>query len=106
MTYNGPERRHHKVFVTQNTEYFLKDGVCVAVRDRGTGNWKTRHRAMGSTLMCGITITPAGTWQVNFGNAGVGEKLCFANDLVTTAVEDVARPTRSTVDSYPSSNVG
>jgi hypothetical protein len=102
MTYEGMERRHNKVFVTHNTEYHLRDGVCIAVRDRKTGEWQRTHRALGSTLMGGIEVTPIGTWKVNFGPANVGEKLCFANDLLTSPVENVARPNRSVVDTYPS----
>ena len=101
MEYQGPERRRHKVFVTQNTEYHLKDGVCVAVRNRDTGEWNRKHRALGSTLMGGLEVTELGTWKVNFGVAHVGEKLCFANDLLTTPIEDVGRPLRSVVDTYP-----
>ena len=35
--YRGPERRRHRVFVTRNTEYHFRDGFCIAVRDRRTG---------------------------------------------------------------------
>ena len=101
MAYQGLERRRHKVFVTQNTEYHLRDGVCIAVRDRRTNTWKLNHRALGSALMGGIAVTAAGAWKVNFGVANVGEKLCFANDLLTTPVLDVTRPSRNTFDSYP-----
>lgn len=101
MTYQGPERRHRKVFVTKNTEYHLRDGVCVAVRDRSTGDWQLKHRAIGSTLMGGIAVTPEGSWKVSFGAAEVGEKLCFANDIFTTQVQDVKRPSVNTLDSYP-----
>ena len=33
MGYQGPDRRIHRVFVTRNTEYHVRAGVCVAVRD-------------------------------------------------------------------------
>ena len=37
--YGGPERRRHRVFVTRNTEYHFRDGFCIAVRDRRTGDF-------------------------------------------------------------------
>ena len=36
--YRGTERRRHRVYMTRNTEYHFRDGVCVAVRDRRTGD--------------------------------------------------------------------
>ena len=101
MNYNGPERRHRRVFVTKNTEYHMRDDVCVAVRDRRTGRWQMKHRALGSKLMGGLTVTDAGSWHVNHGAAAIGDKLCFANDLLTTPVSVVTRPGVNTVDSYP-----
>ena len=35
------------MFVTRNTEYFLVDGLCVAVRDRRTESWLEGHLAVG-----------------------------------------------------------
>ncbi len=37
--YAGPDRRRHRVYVTKNTEYHFRDGFCVAVRDRRTGDF-------------------------------------------------------------------
>ena len=37
----GPDRRRHRVYVTRNTEYHFRDGFCVAVRDRRTGDFST-----------------------------------------------------------------
>ena len=43
--YDGPERRIHKVYVTRNTEYHVRAGLCVAVRPR-KGEWVTDHHAL------------------------------------------------------------
>lgn len=45
------ERRHHRVFVTRNTEYHLRDRECVGVRDRTTGIWVRRHKALRAELL-------------------------------------------------------
>ena len=37
--YAGPERRNRAMYVTANTEYHFRDGVCVAVRDRQSRSW-------------------------------------------------------------------
>ncbi|MBI5507187.1 MAG: hypothetical protein HY903_00415 [Deltaproteobacteria bacterium] len=101
MVYQGPERRHHRVFVTNNTEYHFRDDVCVAVRDCRKGTWQTRHSAIGAKLMGGIAVTPQGSWKVSFGSVDVGQKLCFGNDILTTPVHSILRPGRDTVESYP-----
>src|SRR6187549_387121 len=44
--YEGTERRRHRVYMTRNTEYHFRDGVCVAVRDRRTGDWLPGHLAL------------------------------------------------------------
>ncbi len=48
MSYEGPDRRVHRVIVTRNTEYHFRDGFCVAVRDRRTGDFL--HGRMPTSL--------------------------------------------------------
>ena len=44
------ERRHHKLVVTRNTEYHVRDGRVIAVRRRGSTEWNTEHTALGMTI--------------------------------------------------------
>jgi hypothetical protein len=46
MSYQGSDRRRHRLIVTRNTEYHLKDDLCVAVRDRNTKKWQVGHIAV------------------------------------------------------------
>ena len=45
-TSHVPERRRHRVYVTRNTEYHFRDGFCVAVRDRRSGDFLQGHLAV------------------------------------------------------------
>jgi len=101
MTYTGPERRKNRVLKTSNSEYHLRENCVVAVRDTETRAWQQTHRAVGEQLVGGILITDCGSWRVNFDGAEVGERLCFSNDLMTTPLVEVTRPSVDTVDSYP-----
>jgi hypothetical protein len=38
------------VCVTHNSEYYLEGGRCVAVRDRATGEFAKKHRALNQRL--------------------------------------------------------
>lgn len=40
----------YRVFLTKNSEYHVRSGVCVSVRDRRTGNWLAKHEAIGLAL--------------------------------------------------------
>ena len=54
MHSNRSERRRHKVFVTRNTEYHFRDRLCVAVRDRRTGDFLPGHLALKRELAGGV----------------------------------------------------
>ena len=41
--FSGKERRRHRLFVTQNTEYHLREQLCVGVRDLWSGRWRDDH---------------------------------------------------------------
>jgi hypothetical protein len=103
MGWKGDERRRHRVYLTRNTEYHLREGVCVAVRDRRTGEWLAGHLAMRRTLHCGIRFYMNGAIRPNLGDPRVGEALFFTaggRDLVTSPVEAIARPERHVVETY------
>lgn len=98
------ERRVHKVFVTRNTEYHLRSGVCVAVKDRQSGEFLRAHLALSQRIHGGLRFTRAGGIHANLGMPDVGESLFFhasGRDLVTSPVLSVERPEREVVAAYP-----
>lgn len=99
-----PERRRHRVYVTRNTEYHFRDGFCVAVRDRRTGDFLQGHLAVRRRLHGGLKFYGNGAIIPNAGDPVPGEALYFAadgRDLVTSPVESVERPTKAVVLAYP-----
>jgi hypothetical protein len=104
--YAGPERRRHRVYVTRNTEYHFRDGVCVAVRDRRTGKFVQGHSALFGRIDAGIKFFDNGSIAPAAGDPQPGDCLYFESggrDLVTSPLEAVDRPSRDTVDRYPES---
>ena len=117
--YRGPERRRHRVFVTRNTEYHFRDGFCIAVRDRRTGDFLEGHLALHRRINGGLRFFPNGGIAPNEGLPQPGESLYFAGkaqkgsvggdvegakarELVTSPLESVERPDRRLVEAYPS----
>jgi len=103
--YEGKERRRHRVYMTRNTEYHFRDGVCVAVRDRRTGGWLPGHLALRRPLFGSIRFFMSGALLPNPGEPKLGEALFFGaggRDLITSPLESVERPPRETVAEYPS----
>ncbi len=104
MRYLGTERRIHKVFVTRNTEYHVRRGRCVAVRDRSSGGWVDGHLAAGGKVSGGLRFLASGGVTPNDGLPNVGESIFFCSegrDLVTSPIVAVERPSRDVVQSYP-----
>ncbi len=102
IKYRGPERRVHKVYVTRNTEYHTRARVCVGVRDRISGSWIPAHVAMHKPL-CGSLMFKNGSIMPNTGAPKAGESLYFhddRNDVVTSTLMSVERPTQSIVTQY------
>jgi hypothetical protein len=103
--FDGRERRVHKVFVTRNTEYHIRKDLCVAVRDRRSGEWLRAHLALRNKVHGGIRFSRSGGILPNPGAPKVGESLFFhaaGRDLVTSPILSVDRPARDVVKSYPS----
>jgi hypothetical protein len=102
--YLGPDRRRHRMYVTRNTEYHFRDGFCVAVRDRRTGEFLQGHLALRRRVHGGLRFTRDGGITPNTGEPREGESLYFASeerDLVTSALESVQRPPREVAKAYP-----
>lgn len=102
--YGGHERRRHRVFVTRNTEYHFRGSVCVAVRDRRTGDWLPGHLALRREVFGSIRFFTNGAMLPSAGEPRLGEALFFATggrDLITSPLQGVERPPRETVADYP-----
>jgi hypothetical protein len=102
--YQGSERRRHRVYMTRNTEYHFRDGFCVAVRDRRTGDFLHGHLALQRRVHGGIRFSAEGGIAPNAGEPQPGESLYFASegrDLVTSPLEGVERPAKAIVEAYP-----
>lgn len=99
--YRGPERRRYRVYRTQNTDYYCREDVCIAVGDQRTGKVIPDHPALGLRMSGGICFTPDGE-VASFTQRGdvpqPGENLFFsANDnleqsIRTSALTEVTRP--------------
>jgi hypothetical protein len=99
----GHERRRHRVYVTRNTEYHFRDGFCVAVRDRRTGEFRQSHLALRRRIQGGIKFYMNGGIQPNIGEPRTGEALYFesgGHDLVTSPLLSIERPSREVVQGY------
>lgn len=100
--YTGEDRRHHKVYITKNTEYHIRSGMVVAVRPRGSKQWLRRHKALSMKLEGHLEV---GTIIPHPGAPRPGQRLFLAvedDDVVTSPVVAVVRPPRNTVLEYPS----
>lgn len=107
MSYVGPERRIHKVYVTRNTEYHVRRNVCVAVRDRISGQWCPRHGSIGMALTGAVSAAGQGGPVVLERPPGAGERLCFGDlALITSPLAEVRRPPRDVVLTYPLERAG
>lgn len=103
MTYSGPERRIHQVFITRNTEYHVRHSTCVAVRDRQSGAWLSTHFATGRDVAGTLRVSDGGGITATPGLPRVGESMYFENqqrDLVTSLVIAVERPLPEVVAQY------
>ena len=101
--YPGRDRRRHRVYVTKNTEYHFRDGFCIAVRDRRSGDFLQGHLALRRRVHGGLRFFLNGAIQPNPGEPAPGEALYFATDgrdLVTSALERVERPAKEIVLAY------
>ena len=72
-SFAGKERRRHRVYVTKNTEYHFRDGFCVAVRDRRTGEFLHGHLALRRRVHGGLKFYLNGGIVPNPGEPRVGE---------------------------------
>lgn len=101
--FGGAERRHNFLFVTRNTEYYLRDGKCMAVKDRRTSVWLEGHLAVGRVLSGGVKVMPNGEAIPVPDAPRVGEALYFSEggrELITSVLCSVERAPREVVHQY------
>jgi hypothetical protein len=109
MSYTGVERRIHKVYVTRNTEYHLREGVCVAVRDRNGGGFHTAHIALSLRLEGAVRVYSNGGVIPHASDPEPGDAIYFTyrrpdgeeRQIVTSRLLSVERPVKSVVNAYP-----
>jgi hypothetical protein len=106
--HRGPERRHHHVYLTLNSEYHCRDDLCVAVRNLQTGEFVDDHPAIGRRLTGAIRFNDDGG-IASFSRCGEqprpGENLYFSSGpstigVRTTGVRGIQRPPRKIVQRY------
>jgi hypothetical protein len=110
MNYEGSERRIHKVYVTRNTEYHVRSGVCVAVRDRHSGGFHTAHIALSLKMDGAVHIYSNGGVIPHASEPVAGDSIYFSykrpdgeeRQIVTSRLLSVERPAKKVVASYPS----
>ncbi len=98
---SGQERRRHVLYVTQNTEYHLRDDQCVGVRDLWTGRWKQEHPAVGKHLFGAVSPSNEGLEPIT--KPEVNSMLWFDNgesDIFTSRLTSITRPPKNAVERY------
>ena len=107
ISYAGPERRCRVTYMTRNTEYHLERGVCVAVRDRATGNWQLCHGALGRRLSASVRQQAGHPPRPCLEAPEVGDALFFApraadgTEVLTSSLLSIERPPKATIEAYP-----
>jgi hypothetical protein len=99
------EKRRHRMYVTRNTEYHLKDDICVAVRKTTTGDWLMQGKALGARLVGTVTNIPCKCNRFTttlFPEIGDNLLLLSAagQDIVTTRVRSIERPPKKALKYY------
>lgn len=100
------ERRRRFVYVTKNREYHVFDAICIGVRDRESGRWIDEHGAIRRRLEGGVRIFQSGAVVPTLRDPEVGEPMFFHvsdedGDIITSRVEDIARPRLEDLAKYP-----
>ncbi|MEZ4295722.1 MAG: hypothetical protein R3B70_12155 [Polyangiaceae bacterium] len=109
MSYTGTERRIHKVYVTRNTEYHVREGVCVAVRDRNGGGFHTAHMALSLRMDGAVRVYSNGGLVPHANQPEPGDAIYFTyqrpdgeeRQIVTSKLLSVERPAKAVVRAYP-----
>lgn len=106
--FKGTERRRHRLVLTRNTEYHLKDDVVVAVRDRQSKRWCEGHMAVSLKLQGGVRFFDNGAVVPSLSEPAPGDAMFFTykteagdeRQLVTSRIEAIDRPAKKDVLTY------
>ncbi len=97
------ERRRNRMFITRNTEYYLRGRVCLAVKDRLTKTWLEGHLAVGRTLSGSVRVLENGAAIPVPEMPQVGEALYFSEggrELITSTLCRIERAERDLVNCH------
>jgi hypothetical protein len=95
-SFAGVERRQHAVVVTRNSEYHVRRGQVVAVRQRGASDWSRSHKALQMRI--------DGDVERGWAMPLPGPPMYLVGDgegVTTSRVIAVERPSKETVEQYP-----
>lgn len=90
----------HRVYVTRNTEYHLRDGLCVGVRDRQTGRWHEQHVALYQKLRGSLVRVGEEGARIRHGMPLAGDSLVFEGRVVTSPIVTHRLPSEMTLAGY------
>jgi hypothetical protein len=77
----------HRIVHTVNSEYYLIDDKCVAVRGKLESHWSEAHSAVGALLVGSIKMQ--GAYELMMGKIAVEGRVLFSNDVMTSPVRSV-----------------
>ncbi|MEK7706260.1 MAG: hypothetical protein AAB426_14970 [Myxococcota bacterium] len=99
MGASRPETHH--VLITANSEYHVTDGVCIAVRDHRSGEWRPSHCAVGGRIVGTLRGSMQGIHPVDASTPTTGDRVIFSTDVVTSPVRSLRTEGPEAFDSYP-----
>lgn len=112
MEYSGKERRRRFVYETRNSEYHVFDRVCVAIRDKQSGDWVYRHSALRRRIEGGVRVFSNGAAIPTLRPPEVGAPMYFHADdecyeqIITSKIVAVGRPELDDLERYPAAKTG
>jgi hypothetical protein len=80
---------HSAIFVTQHTQYWVSDGVCVAARRSDNDPWDNRFSNVIGTELIGGMCDGGPNRPMVTESPSVGYRLIFTNNIATSPVVDV-----------------
>ena len=91
------------MLVTQNTEYHLRDDVCVALRDCLAGEWIKASKALRAKLVGAVSSLEEVKAHA-CSDPEPGKHLLFVSDegddIITSRVEKIDRPPKEAIQYY------
>ena len=81
----------------------MKRELCVAIRDRKSGQWSRDHSALRQGIAGSILFDDDGSIKISPGFPRIGESMYFdigGIDLITSSIVSVERPKGDVVAQY------